>query len=330
MLIETSKRNIVVIGNGRVGGYFVELLLNQNRNRRFNAMVFNALPREDEFRHKGRSDVTFFAGEHVVRIHRDERVVETGSGLTVPYDKLVLATGSVLNVPEVEGDEKKNVFVYRTTEDIVAVKPYAATGSRALVCGGGLLGIKAARACAGMGLETTLLERSDHLLPGRQIDKNGVLRRALKATGIQVRCGASLKSFEGNGWVHSVRLIGDSMIPADVVIMAADARPNDYLARRAGLAVGKRGGVSVNERLVTSDPDIYAIGGCAEVEGAIYAKPEDGYTMATVLVYNIFGGSASFDESTHDSALRGMRAAPSKHRYSQVEDLTIEPFAIGA
>lgn len=330
MLIETLKRNIVVIGNGRVGGYFVELLLNQDRNSRFNVMVLNRVPRDEGFRQQDKKNMTFFTGEHVVQIHREEKLIETASGLSIPYDKLVLATGSVLNAPEVEGDEKRNVFVYRTTEDIIALKSYAATGSRAIVCGGGLLGIEAARACAGMGLETTLLERFTHLLPGQQTDKNGALRRALKAIGIQVRCGVALKAFDGNGWVRSVRLIGDSMIPADVVIVAADTHPNDYLAGQAGLAVGEWGGVSVNERLATSDADIYAIGGCADVRGTIYNQPEYGYTMATMLVCNLFGGSASFDESTYDSALKGMWAAPSGRRYSEVEDLPVEPFAMGA
>ena len=329
---QTSERNIVVIGHGRVGGYFVELLLNQNRDRRFNVIVFDGSPKPFDGYVKGRNrkGVAFYAGEHVTRIVRAEKRIETNAGRSVRYDKVVLATGNVQEMPDVEGDEKSNVFIYRTVEDIVALKSYAGARGKAVVCGGGANGIEAARVCAGMGLETMLLERADHLMPGKKSDRGGAMRRALGALGIDVRCGASLKAFEGRGAVHSVRLIGDSMIPTDVVVMAADSRPNTGLAARAGLHVGDWGGVTVDERLVTGDPDIYAIGGCAEIQGMIYDKPEDGYTMATVAVCNLFNGTASFNEMTRDSALKGMWSTPDREPFSRGSDKAMNHYAIGA
>ncbi|MGH3379009.1 MAG: nitrite reductase large subunit NirB [Actinoallomurus sp.] len=228
-------------------------------------------------------------GERVAAIDRAGRTVTTGAGETLGYDALVLATGSVPFVPPVPGAE--NAFVYRTIEDLDALRTASGTASSGVVVGGGLLGLEAARALQGLGLETHIVEMAPWLM-ARQLDEGGgsMLRRHIEALGLRVHTAARLERVEP-GAVH---LAGGTVLPAGVVVFSAGVRPRDELARAAGLAVGERGGIVVDGACRTEDPRVFAIGECALVGGQVYGLVGPCFSMAEVVADRLLGGTASF------------------------------------
>ncbi|WP_250214560.1 nitrite reductase large subunit NirB [Acrocarpospora catenulata] len=234
-------------------------------------------------------------GSRVTGIDRAARTVTTATGETVPYDVLVLATGSAPFVPPVPGRDLDGCFVYRTIEDLDAIRTAAATATAGVVVGGGLLGLEAADALRGLGLATHVVEMSPWLMP-RQVDEGGgaVLRAQVERLGLTVHTGAGVKEITGPGRVTGLVKPDGETIPAQLVVFSAGIRPRDELARACGLAVGERGGVLVDEGLRTSDPAIYAIGECALVGGMVYGLVGPCFTMAETAADRILGGTAAF------------------------------------
>jgi nitrite reductase (NADH) large subunit len=252
--------------------------------------------------------VTVRTGEQVTAIDRAARTVTTDGGDTLPYDVLVLATGSVPFVPPVPGAEL--AFVYRTIEDLDALRAAAESSDLTMsrpragvVVGGGLLGLEAARALQGLGLDTHVVEVAPWLMP-RQLDEGGgaMLRRHIEALGIAVHTGVGLEHIEPG----AVRLAGDAVLAADVVVFSAGIRPRDDLARTAGLAVGERGGIVVDDTCRTEDPDIFAIGECALVGGQVYGLVGPCFTMAEVVADRLLGGAARFTGADLSTQLKLM------------------------
>jgi nitrite reductase (NADH) large subunit len=234
-------------------------------------------------------------GERVDAIDRRRRTVRTTRGAVLAYDTLVLATGSAPFVPSIAGIEQQGVFVYRTVEDVEAIRAWSSRARRAVVIGGGLLGLEAAKAAHDLGLETHVVEFAPRLMP-RQVDGGGAetLRRAIEALGVRVHLAASTEAILGSGTVAGVRLAGGTSIDAELVIISAGIRPRDELARAAGLAVGERGGIAVDAALRTSDPHIYAIGECALVGGTIYGLVAPGLAMADTAAARLRGEPCEF------------------------------------
>jgi nitrite reductase (NADH) large subunit len=305
-------RTLVVVGNGMVGHRFCERMLQHDVAQRWHIVVFGEETRPaydrvhlSEF-FVGRtadelqlSDAGWYAergitlnlGEPVVDVDRDRHVVVTASGRTQAWDALVLATGSAPFVPPLPGIDRQGVFVYRTLDDLERILAWGRNSRRAAVIGGGLLGLEAAKAVHDMGLETHVVEFAPRLMP-RQVDAAGgdVLRRAIEALGVHVHTGVQTQAIERAG----LRFPGGLLLPADMVVVSAGIRPRDELARRAGLAVGERGGIVVDPTLATSDPDIYAIGESALCGGMIYGLVAPGYEMADVLAQRLCGGTPTF------------------------------------
>jgi NAD(P)H-nitrite reductase large subunit len=222
-------------------------------------------------------------GVKLESIDRDRRVV-TGAGGNVeePYDCLVLATGSRPFVPPLEGTGQRGVFVFRTLDDCQAIAYHARECRRAVVLGGGLLGLEAARGLLSHGLEVTVAEMAAHLMV-QQLDAPAanLLKRKLEALGLRVLLGTSATSLLGDGRVTGLRLKDGSTLDADLVVISCGIRPNAEVARAAGLAVERA--IVVDDQLRTSDPDIFALGECAQHRGTLYGLVEPVYEQARVL-----------------------------------------------
>ncbi|MGH9075323.1 MAG: nitrite reductase large subunit NirB, partial [Acidimicrobiales bacterium] len=252
-------------------------------------------------------------GESVSAIDRAQRTVTSSSGRRVPYDTLVLATGSAPFVPPIPGTDAAGCFVYRTIDDVEAIRAWAARCGVGVVIGGGLLGLEAANALLSMGLTTHVVELAPRLMP-LQVDDGGgrALRRQIEALGVSVHTGS--RSAEVLTWaararsprrVSGIRLDDASDLVAGIVVFSAGIRPRDELARGCGLAVGERGGVSVDSTCATSDPSIFAIGECAHVAGRTWGLVSPGYQMARVVADRITGvGDACFTGADPSTKLK--------------------------
>jgi nitrite reductase (NADH) large subunit len=304
---------LVVIGNGMVGQRFIEALAARDTDRRFTVTVLGEETRRayDRVRLSAFFDgvgvdeltlapdgvpagVEMRLGEPAQAIDRDARVVRTVAG-EYPYDVLVLATGSRAFVPPVAGVDSPGCFVYRTLDDLEALQAYAAGRTVGTVVGGGLLGLEAANALRLLGLRTSIVEFAPHLMP-MQVDPAGgaMLQRRIEALDIAVHCATGVTGIVPRGDRLRVDTAGELALDTDVVVFAAGVRPRDELAKAAGLPLGPRGGVLVDDSCRTPDDLIFAIGECAAVDGRCYGLVAPGYAMADVVVDRLLGGAAVF------------------------------------
>ncbi|NUW36287.1 nitrite reductase large subunit [Nonomuraea sp. SMC257] len=244
-------------------------------------------------------------GTRVTGIDREARVVTTAAGESVPYDVLVLATGSAPFVPPVPGAE--HAHVYRTIDDLDAIRAASDGASEGVVVGGGLLGLEAADALRGLGLRTHIVEMSPWLMP-RQVDEGGgaVLKGHIEDLGLSVHAGAGVQEIvtDAEGRVTGLRKPDGTLLDAQIVVFSAGIRPRDELARAAGIDVGERGGVVVDAGMRTSDPAVYAIGECALAGGQVYGLVGPCNTMAEVAADRILGGTAVFEGADLSTKLK--------------------------
>ncbi|MBE3011301.1 nitrite reductase large subunit [Microbispora sp. NEAU-D428] len=246
-------------------------------------------------------------GVRVTAIDRANRTVSTDAGDSEPYDVLVLATGSAPFVPPVPGRDLPGCFVYRTIDDLDAIRDASRDARAGVVIGGGLLGLEAADALRGLGLDTHVIEMSGWLMP-RQVDEGGgsVLRGHIEGLGLTIHTGAGVRSIEAgpDGRVTSLVKPDGEAIDAQVVVFSAGIRPRDELARACGLEVGERGGIVVDEGMRTSDERIYAIGECALAGGMVYGLVGPCNTQAEVAAERILDGSAAFTGADMSTKLK--------------------------
>ncbi|WP_329317863.1 nitrite reductase large subunit NirB [Streptomyces sp. NBC_01262] len=310
---------IVLVGHGMVGQRFLEALADRGVTKASRVVVLCEEPRPayDRVRltsyFSGRTpeDLSMveagFMAEHGIELHvgdpavavdREARTVTARSGLTVAYDTLVLATGSYPFVPPVPGKDAGGCFVYRTIEDLLAIEEYAMTSRVGTVVGGGLLGLEAAGALKGLGLETHVVEFAPRLMPV-QVDEGGgaALRRTIQDMGVTVHTGVGTQEITTaeDGSVAAMKLSDGSALDTDLVVFSAGVRPRDQLARECGLPVGERGGIVVDEQCRTEDGMVYAIGECALAsDGRVYGLVAPGYEMAETAAKAIAGQEGSF------------------------------------
>jgi nitrite reductase (NADH) large subunit len=241
----------------------------------------------------------------VTGIDRQAKLVSVEDGEPEPYDILVLATGSRPFVPPVPG--AGHAHVYRTIEDLDAIRMAAKEATDGVVVGGGLLGLEAADALRGLGLRTHIVEMSPWLMP-RQVDEGGgaVLKAHIEALGLTVHTSSGVQEVlaDPRGRVLGLRTPDGGVIDAQVVVFSAGIRPRDELARESGLAVGERGGIVVDSAMRTSDPDIYAIGECAVHEGMVYGLVGPCFTMAEVAADRILGRDTAFTGADMSTKLK--------------------------
>jgi nitrite reductase (NADH) large subunit len=325
---------LAVAGNGMVGHHFLEAAVDRGLHRSHQIVVLGEERRpaydrvhlttalegaDHEALRLGDPDfyeangVHLLLGQRAERIDTAARTVTTTSGGEVIYDHLVLATGSAPFVPPVPGRDLAGVFVYRTLDDVEAIRSWAKACERGVVIGGGLLGLEAAGALRALGVQTTVVEMAGHLM-AVQIDAQGgrMLRRQIEALGIDVRTGVAASEVVGT---HDGRVAGLSFgdpaegaappLDAEIVVFAAGIRPRDELAREAGLAMGERGGVAVDDALLTSDPHISAIGEVAAHRGGRpYGLVSPGYQQADAVAERLAGGLAAFEGADVSTKLK--------------------------
>ncbi|MEU2183631.1 nitrite reductase large subunit NirB [Streptomyces thermolilacinus] len=320
---------IVLVGHGMVGQRFLEALAERGVTGRARVVVLCEEPRPaydrvqltSYFSGRTPDDLSMvpdgFMAEHGIELHtgdpavaidREARTVTARSGLTVAYDTLVLATGSYPFVPPVPGKDAAGCFVYRTIEDLLAIEQYARTARTGAVVGGGLLGLEAAGALKGLGLDTHVVEFAPRLMPV-QVDEGGgaALLRTIEGMGLSVHTGVGTQEVLAgeDGSVTGMRLSDGSELAVDMVVFSAGVRPRDQLARDCGLAVGERGGIAVDERCRTSDPAVYAIGECAlAVDGRVYGLVAPGYEQALTAADAIAGRESSFTGADMSTKLK--------------------------
>ncbi|MER6898117.1 FAD-dependent oxidoreductase, partial [Amycolatopsis sp. NPDC000740] len=323
---------VVVAGHGMVAHRFVEALRAADAAGEWQVVVFGeenrpaydrvaltsyvdswdpaalALPGSD---YAEDDAVDLRLGEVVVSVDREAKTVTTAAGHVQPYDSLVLATGSRPFVPPVPGRDLPGVFVYRTIEDLDAIRAAAERQGRgrraAVVIGGGLLGLEAAKALRDMGLSPHVVEMAPRLMP-LQVDDGGggLLRRLIANLDVTVHTGTSTDAIEADGSRLLAKLGNGTELDVDLVVFSAGVRPRDDLARESGLDVGERGGVLVDATCRTSDSAVYAIGECAAVEGRVYGIVAPGYAMAEVVAAQLTGAAASFPEPDTATKLKLM------------------------
>ncbi|MGC1215037.1 MAG: FAD-dependent oxidoreductase, partial [Micromonospora sp.] len=305
--------NLVVIGNGMVGQRFVEALRTRDQQRRWRVTVlaeedrpaydrvrlsafFDGVSAEELNLHTPDDGVELRLGEPATGIDRARRVVTTAAG-EYPYDAVVLATGSYPFVPPVDGAGLPGVFVYRTLDDLEAIRAHARGRRTGAVIGGGLLGLEAANALRLLGLTTHVVEFAPRLMPV-QVDEAGgaMLRRYVEELGVSTHLGVATSALRPgpDGTVAALELSDGGTVDAELVVVAAGIRPRDELARAAGLTLGPRGGVLVDAACRSDDERIWAVGECAAVDGTCHGLVAPGYAMAEVVADRLLGGSATF------------------------------------
>jgi len=240
-----------------------------------------------------KDDSIFFASgiklvqDRVTKINRNNKTVTTASGEVFPYDKLVFATGARAVAPPIPGVDLKGIFLLRTSRDSVNILDWINRRRvrEATVVGAGAIGIEMAYLMATRGINITLVEMLDHVLPiSLDQDMADPIEEYMKEKGIDLRVKEKLTRIEGNERVEGIQLSSGEKKEADIVILSAGVRTNIELAMEAGLEIGERNGVKVNRYLQTSDPDIYAAGDVIEYEHFITGRPSLGQVRPNAVI----------------------------------------------
>jgi len=326
----SEKKRLVVVGNGMAPGRALERLI-ETAPDSFEVTIFNAEPRvnydrimlspvlsgeksfEEIVIHGDgwyvKNGITLYKGAKVTAIDRDRKTVTaefvaSGSGqaplhppVGVEYDQLIVATGSSPITIPVPGHDLPGVLSYRDLDDVNAMLLAAKSRGNAVVIGGGLLGLEAAAGLMEQGMQVSVL----HLMPTlmeRQLDPAAghLLQRSIEARGINVITRANTKAILGAGKVEAVELDNGTVLPADLVVMAVGIRPNAGIAVDAGLNVNR--GIVVDKSMRTNDPDIFALGECAEADGEVFGLVAPLYEMANVVAAQLIGEDAAVFKSS--------------------------------
>ncbi|NLF05135.1 MAG: FAD-dependent oxidoreductase, partial [Actinomycetales bacterium] len=322
---DDAPRHLVVVGGGMVAQRLVEALRDRDTEGAWRVTVLAEEPRAPYDRvaltsyFSGRDPddlalgdpelwhhplVRLVRDDAVTHIDRESKTVTTASGRTEHYDHLVLATGSKAAVPPIDGIDLPGVFVYRTLDDVAELRGWVDGKAKELgrpvrgaVIGGGLLGLEAAGALKALGAFCTVIEFGTHLM-AVQVDLGGgeALRRLINQFGVAVRTTTETKKMRSNrrGSVGRLDFADGGRLDVDVVVVAIGVRPRDELASAAGLELGARGGVVVDEACRTADPDVSAVGEVACIEGRCIGLVAPGYAMAEVTADRLLGGDAVF------------------------------------
>jgi nitrite reductase (NADH) large subunit len=303
------KPSLVVIGNGMAGMRTVEELLKLAPDR-YRITVFGAEPHGNYNRillspvlagEKSVGDImlhtrawyrehgiTLHAGDPVLRIDRKRRLVLARSGLALPYDRLLLATGSKPFIVPVPGHTLPGVIGFRDLHDVDTMLAAASRGGRAVVIGGGLLGLEAANGLLRRGMDVTVVQASDRLM-NQQLDGQAalLLKDALERKGLRVLLDTQTTGIVGSDRVEAVRFADGTQVPAELVVMAAGVRPNVALAHDAGLHCERA--IVVDDTLQTYDPRVYAVGECVQHRRATFGLVAPIWDQARVCAAHLAG-----------------------------------------
>ena len=319
-----TREHLVVVGNGMAGCRAVEEVLARDPER-YRVTIVGAEPRvnynrimlspllagdkcfadiviNDEQWYAA-NGINLVAGDPVARIERAAKRLVTAGGVEIDYDRLLIATGSDPFVIPVPGKDLPGVVTFRDLDDVNAMIAAADAGGEAVVIGGGLLGLEAAHGLALRGMKVTVI----HLMPTlmeRQLDEAAgwLLKTELESRGQTILTAADTAEIYGQGRVEGVRLKDGREIPASLVVMAVGIRPNVRLARAAGLQIGR--GILVDDHMVTSDPDILAVGECVEHRGQCYGLVAPLWEMCRALADALTAAPTGYPGSVTSTKLK--------------------------
>ena len=324
-------QKIIIIGNGVAGATAAEVIRKKNKDVSISVYSDEPYPfysriklphflgdeikQEDIYIYnadwyKG-NGIEFYPGTKIKKIEPDSKYIITEKEEKVEYDKLLLATGSTNFVPPIKGREKKGFFTLRTIKDVLSIKEYSLktcserseSNKNAIMIGGGLLGLEAARGLKVRGLDVTVVEFFPRLLP-RQLDEKGakVLRKLIEKVGIEIVLNAQSDEVLGEDKVAGLKLKDGRNVDCNLIIISAGITPRIELAKEAGIAVNK--GIIVNERLETNIKGIYAAGDCAEFQGRIYGLWTASTEQGTIAGNNIAGVDIVYSGTTPSTTLK--------------------------
>ena len=291
-----TRKRLAVVGNGMAAGRLLDELVRRNAGTAFDITVYGeethgcynrilvgriigggtteeiTLKPVAWYADRG---VAFHAGKLIKKVDASTRTLHDADGNAFPFDVAVFATGSRAFVPPLDGltgadgKPKAGAFLFRTVEDCERIRAYARPASSAVVLGGGLLGLEAAKALCDLGQHVTVVHPADTLM-NLQVDALGgqFLRKAVEAAGIFVRTGVAATGVRGDDRVTGVVLKTGEVLPADMLVLACGIRPRVDAARASGVPV--KTGIVVNDLLATAVPGVFAVGECAEHAGKVY------------------------------------------------------------
>ncbi len=250
-----------------------------------------------------KDNLTVRTGLRATSIQRNQNLVRTIDGQVWPYDKLIIATGSRANVPGIPGRDLSGVFTFRSAQDASALLARSISARRVVVIGGGLLGLEAARGMQRRQAHVTVVEHENRIMP-RQLDAEAgtLLMQEIEALGVSVKTGVAVKEILGEDRVTSLALADGSQIPCDTVIVCAGVRANTELAQDAKLPFGR--GIVVDDTMRTADPDIFAIGECAEHDQTVQGLVGPGFEQADVAVAQILGEAKTYTRAIPATKLK--------------------------
>jgi nitrite reductase (NADH) large subunit len=299
---------LVIVGNGMAGVACLEQIL--KHSPKFNITVFGDETHANYNRillssvlagERSADDITINSlewyqqnniglrlGVRVIDVDPVRRIVKGEDRSVTSYDKLLLATGSNAFLPPISGLDKENVFTFRNLDDTRAMLQAAGPGVKAVVIGGGLLGLEAARGLQAQGCDVTVIHLLETLM-NMQLDMTGgvYLQQKMEQIGVRVLTSRVTQRLLGNGKVEGLEFANGELMEADLVVIAAGIRPNVDLGRKAGLQINR--GIVVNDYMETSDPNIFAVGECVEHNGQVFGLVAPLLEQGKVLAATITG-----------------------------------------
>ncbi|MGG3955192.1 nitrite reductase large subunit NirB [Bhargavaea massiliensis] len=304
-----KRKQLVLIGNGMAGVRCIEEILKIDRDL-FEITIFGSEPYPNynrillstvlqgdtsidditmnDWEWYEKNNIHLFVGETVVKIDKEQQLVFTDKGRVAEYDELIIATGSKPFILPIPGGDKQGVTAFRDIKDCEMLMEYAKKYKKAVVIGGGLLGLEAARGLLNLGMEVNVVHICEHLME-RQLDPTAskLLQREMEKQGMKFLLQKETAEIIGDDRVEGLRFKDGTEIAADLVVMAVGIKPNVELARQSGIAVNR--GIIVNDYLETSVPHIYAVGECAEHRGIVYGLVAPLYEQGKVLAERLYG-----------------------------------------
>ena len=319
-----AREQLVIVGNGMAPGRMLEHVHELDASR-YDITIYNAEPRvnynrlmlspvlsgekryEDIITHNDQwyedHDIVLHKGVRVTDVDTEARVITTEEGVRQSYDKLVIATGSSPIMIPLPGHTLPGVMVYRDLDDVETMLSVSGSCQRAVVIGGGLLGLEAAAGLHEQGMHVTVVHLAEHLME-KQLDKPAgvLLEKAMRARGIDILTGANTSKINGEDKVSGVTLSDGTQLPAELVVMAVGIKPSTALAEKAGLSVNR--GIDVDDHMRTSDASVYALGECVEHRGNCYGLVAPLHEMAKVLAHSLTGTVSAYQGSVLSTKLK--------------------------
>lgn len=318
----TAVERFIIVGSGPVGVRMAQLILQKQPNAhiklfgdepvapynrvQLSALLFGEVSRDSidlEMPSNTKHPKFEFYPQRVTDINRAHRTITDQRNKCHSYDHLILAVGARAHVPQIPGTQLAGVYTFRGIRDAEKLKARLTRARHIVVVGGGLLGVETARGLQKHHTQVTLIQQGTHLL-NKQLDAEaaGLLAESLQALNIRIRTNAGVRAIEGHSHVSHVCIRGGERIACDTVVLCSGITPNVGLARSAKLPVSR--GILVDDALQTKDPNIYAIGECAEHRGITYGLVNPGFEQAAVLADRFSNGHAAYRGSMSLSRLK--------------------------